>query len=233
MNGVKDVSYIDSTKDTTTTTTTVDNVEDIQYNARIKQYGTKPAAILSYVEGLLNVKSSSSTMSSSSSSSSSSNSSSSSSSSSNTTNKIIIFSKYETSLRQMESTFKNNGILTLRCGTDMTCNEIAQNIYQYTKHGNSDGSSNDNHNNYNVLLLPCEEVGSGTNLQCTTHIIFLEPAGNNASHSLAIENQCIGRANRIGKTTPLSVVYFLINNTIEMKLYSYLEKVNNTLLLHI
>ena len=58
----------------------------------------------------------------------------------------------------------------------------------------------------NVLLMNSDSYCAGMNLQCTTDVIIY--------HNLSsdIEKQAIGRAQRIGRTSPLNVHYLKHNN---------------------
>lgn len=47
--------------------------------------------------------------------------------------------------------------------------------------------------NKRILLMNSRHLAAGTNLQCASHVVFLEPAGDNKTQALSIETQAIGR----------------------------------------
>jgi SNF2 family DNA or RNA helicase len=86
-------------------------------------------------------------------------------------------------------------------------NKITHNIL---KGSASDiGSTIDNftNNKIKVLMLNTKHFGAGMNLQMATHIIFYH-----RFESREIEEQAIGRAQRLGRTGQLSVFYLLHDN---------------------
>jgi SNF2 family DNA or RNA helicase len=68
-------------------------------------------------------------------------------------------------------------------------------------------------------MLSLENAASGTNLTQATHIILMDPISGSRSRAHAIEAQAIGRAHRLGQTQKLTVVRFLIVDTIEHETY--------------
>jgi predicted transcriptional regulator len=62
--------------------------------------------------------------------------------------------------------------------------------------------------NVDVLLVNSRNYGSGMNIDNTTDVIMLH------KFDTEIEKQVIGRAHRLGRTTPLNVWYFLYENEI-------------------
>ena len=173
--------------------------------ALVQTYGTKPAAVLQFVRTTVEA---------------------------NAAHRVLIFSKFDKSLIHIADTFRDVGLPAVRCGTDLDPATNVKAIARYT-HGTANavgeirGRENETtlEQEARVLLLPCEYAGTGTNLQCTTHVVFLEPPGDNAQHTLSLETQCIGRADRIGgRTEPVSVHYFLMEDTVEEKIFAQLDK---------
>jgi SNF2 family DNA or RNA helicase len=66
-----------------------------------------------------------------------------------------------------------------------------------------------------VILLSSRNAASGINLTIANKIILLEPVYGTKEYRKNIENQIIGRANRIGQTRPIDVLRFIIKDTIE------------------
>eukprot|EP00029_Vermamoeba_vermiformis_P013409 TRINITY_DN832_c0_g1_i1.p1 TRINITY_DN832_c0_g1~~TRINITY_DN832_c0_g1_i1.p1 ORF type:complete len:1725 (-),score=428.66 TRINITY_DN832_c0_g1_i1:31-4932(-) len=67
----------------------------------------------------------------------------------------------------------------------------------------------------NVLLLPVKSGGNGLNLIEATHVMIVEPTMNPA-----IEAQVLGRVHRIGQTRETYVHRFVIQDTVEEKVYT-------------
>ena len=60
--------------------------------------------------------------------------------------------------------------------------------------------------NLNVLLINTRNYGSGMNLENTTDIIMFH------KFDTQMETQVIGRAHRLGRTSPLNIYYLLHEN---------------------
>lgn len=67
----------------------------------------------------------------------------------------------------------------------------------------------------NVLLLPVKSGGNGLNLIEATHVMIVEPTMNPA-----VEAQVLGRVHRIGQTRETYVHRFVIQDTVEEKVYT-------------
>ena len=67
----------------------------------------------------------------------------------------------------------------------------------------------------NVLLLPVKSGGNGLNIIEATHVMIVEPTMNPA-----VEAQVLGRVHRIGQTRETFVHRFVIQNTVEEKVYT-------------
>jgi len=59
---------------------------------------------------------------------------------------------------------------------------------------------------YNVLFLNARNMGAGLNIESATHVMLFHRM------SAELESQIIGRANRLGRTNPLEVVYLIHEN---------------------
>lgn len=67
----------------------------------------------------------------------------------------------------------------------------------------------------NVILLSSKNAASGTNLTAANKIILVEPIYGTKKYRQDIENQSIGRSNRIGQKRPIEVIRFIIKDTVE------------------
>jgi len=73
------------------------------------------------------------------------------------------------------------------------------------------------------LLLSAKAKASGANLQCASHVVLLDPVGESAEHGVALEQQAIGRAVRLGQNKKVMVTRFCVSETLEAKLYEQIE----------
>ena len=70
-----------------------------------------------------------------------------------------------------------------------------------------------------MIMLSLDNAASGTNLTQATHVILLEPVGGPKSHADATEAQAIGRAHRVGQSKQVTVVRFIVRNTVEQEMH--------------
>ncbi len=106
--------------------------------------------------------------------------------------KILIFASFENTFYQIVTVLDRLG---MRYAYLKGNNEVVKNIVNNYK----DGS-------LSVLLVNTRNYGSGLNLENTTDIVMFHKLDTE------IEKQVIGRANRMGRTTPLNVWYLLYEN---------------------
>lgn len=113
---------------------------------------------------------------------------------SNNKRKVLIFSSYEMSFQSIASVLTNNRV-SYKClkGNDAQIRKILQ------RYKNED---------LDVLLVNARNFGTGLNLENTTDVVMFHKLNTE------IEKQVIGRAQRYGRTTPLSVWYLLHENEI-------------------
>ena len=111
--------------------------------------------------------------------------------------KIIIFSKFDESLDDMEKKMKENkiGYKRLR-GTASQINSVATEFQ-------------DSYDGVNVLLINGEKYASGLNLQSATDLVFMHKIMDRN-----IESQIIGRIQRLGRVYKAHVHYILYNDEI-------------------
>jgi hypothetical protein len=69
--------------------------------------------------------------------------------------------------------------------------------------------------NIKILLLSSNNAASGMDLTIANKIIFLEPVYGTKKYRQDIENQAIGRSDRLSQTKPIEVIRFIIRDTIE------------------
>lgn len=72
----------------------------------------------------------------------------------------------------------------------------------------------------NIILLSSKNAASGINLTIANKIILVEPVYGTIEYRKDIENQAIGRCDRINQTRPIEVIRYIISDTIEEKIYN-------------
>lgn len=116
--------------------------------------------------------------------------------------KCIIFSQWDTLLQKVKSKIDQFGIKSVNCiGT----------VYQKRKAISQFTNDNDT----KLIFLSSQNSASGLNLICANKIIFIEPVYGSNIYKKDIENQAIGRADRIGQNLPIDIYRFIIKDTIE------------------
>jgi superfamily II DNA or RNA helicase len=68
-------------------------------------------------------------------------------------------------------------------------------------------------------MLSSESAASGTNLTAASQVILLDPVYGSYEFRRNTEWQAIGRAYRMGQTKPVTVVRFIIKDTVESEIY--------------
>jgi SNF2 family DNA or RNA helicase len=116
--------------------------------------------------------------------------------------KCIIFSQWDNMLNKIGSILKQEKVDVLYCSGTVYQRKRAINKFQ------SDPKSN-------IICLSSENCASGINLTSANKIILIEPIYGTKEYRKDIENQAIGRADRIGQKRPIDIVRFIIKNTIE------------------
>ena len=125
----------------------------------------------------------------------------------NKDDKIILFSQWD------ELLHKVGGILTDQGLKIMYCNGT---VYQRKRAIDSFCKDPD----INLILLSSRNAASGINLTVANKIILLEPIYGNKDYRENIEEQAIGRADRLGQKRPIYIYRFIIKNTIEEDIYT-------------
>ena len=113
--------------------------------------------------------------------------------------KCIIFSQWDEILNKI--------------GDSLTQNHVycKGSVYQKKKAIKNFSENSDT----NIILLSSKNAASGTNLTAANKIILVEPVYGTDKYREDIENQSIGRSNRIGQKRPIEVIRFIIKDTIE------------------
>lgn len=116
--------------------------------------------------------------------------------------KCIIFSQWDSLLQKVKSKIDQFGIKSVNCAG--TVYQKRKAVSQFTK----DESTK-------LIFLSSQNSASGLNLMCANKIIFIEPVYGSDTYKMDIENQAIGRADRIGQNRPIDIYRFIIKDTIE------------------
>jgi SNF2 family DNA or RNA helicase len=125
----------------------------------------------------------------------------------NTTNdKIIIFSQFDTFIKLVSKIFNENSINNIFINGSI--NTVNSKIKKFKLD-----------NTINVVFISSDKSPSGLNLQEASHIILLDSLNTTKENAIAIEDQAIGRAVRIGQTKNVSVKRLIMRNTIEHDMY--------------
>lgn len=121
--------------------------------------------------------------------------------------KCIIFSQWDPLLHKLGGYLEQSGCQIVYC--DGTVYQRKKAISNFTS---------DRKGSPNIIMLSSKNAASGINLTAANKIILLEPVYGTEEYREAIENQAIGRADRIGQKRPIEVIRFIIKDTIEERL---------------
>lgn len=112
----------------------------------------------------------------------------------NPTARVLMFSSYDASFTKLEQCLDDADIhyATLN-GSQLRIAKLLRE-FKAGKH--------------NVLFLNARNMGAGLNIESASHVVLFHRM------SSELESQIIGRANRLGRTSPLEVVYLIHQNEI-------------------
>jgi len=110
----------------------------------------------------------------------------------NPTAKILMFSGYDASFASIESKMHETNI---KYATVKGSNARIVKLLNEFKEGK-----------YNVLFLNARNMGAGLNIECASHVVLFHHMNSE------LEGQIIGRAMRLGRKEPLTVVHLLHEN---------------------
>lgn len=112
----------------------------------------------------------------------------------NPTARVLMFSAYDASFAQLERGMDDENI---RYATLNGSQARVAKLLREFKTGV-----------YNTLLLNARNMGAGLNIESATHVVLFHRM------SSELESQIIGRANRLGRTSPLEVIYLVHENEV-------------------
>jgi SNF2 family DNA or RNA helicase len=122
--------------------------------------------------------------------------------------KFILFSQWDNLLIKVGIILDEHGIKNKFCKGN--CHQRTNAIKKFSTD-----------NNMSVIMLSLTNTASGTNLTKASHIIILDSVLGTPKYIMDVENQALARAVRLGqKNEHVTVVRFLIKNTIEEKIYN-------------
>lgn len=121
-------------------------------------------------------------------------------------NRIIIFSQWDKMLEHINATLKTAQVKSMFCQGNVWMRNKAIRSFQ----GYAD---------IRVMLLSLGKAASGTNLTEATHVILIDPVAGTKEEANAIEMQAIGRAHPQGQKKEITVVRFIVKDTVEEALY--------------
>ena len=116
--------------------------------------------------------------------------------------KCIIFSQWDTMLKKIGKILNNEKIDVLYCSGTIYQRKIAIKSFQEESKSN-------------IICLSSQNCASGINLTAANKIILIEPIYGTKDYRKDIENQAIGRADRLGQKRPIEIIRFIIKNSIE------------------
>lgn len=122
--------------------------------------------------------------------------------------KVIIFTQYTETLRQLRAGLKSEGILavTLSGEDDQTARQLSIDAFQKNE-------------NVKVFIGNTMAAGVGITLTEASIVIFCD-----LSWTPALHDQAMDRAHRIGQQRQVNVYFYIAQNTIEEDIFALLEK---------
>ncbi|CAD8193959.1 unnamed protein product [Paramecium octaurelia] len=116
--------------------------------------------------------------------------------------KVLIFTQSVDMIQLIDNLFQENGIIAFRITGQMSVEKREKVIKQFKESQDAI-----------ALLLSLRATSTGLNLTMANNVFLVDPWWNPA-----IEDQAIGRADRIGQQNQVKVVRFLCRNTIEQSI---------------
>jgi len=127
--------------------------------------------------------------------------------------KCIIFSQWDSMLTKIGKLLENEQLNVSYCSGTVYKRKNAIKNFQENP-------------NANIICLSSQHCASGINLTVANKIIFIEPIYGDKEYRTNIENQAIGRVDRLGQKRPIEIIRFIIQDTIEQDIIN--ENNSNT-----
>ena len=134
--------------------------------------------------------------------------------------KMIVLSQYESVLQRISTVLQDADPQTFRNNIAIVKGNVHCRSKQLDRFRSSgEGSAR-------ILLLSLVNTASGSHLAVATHVLLLDPIIDSANKGRAVDAQAIARAHRLGQTELVTVIRFIVENTIDQEDY---QKTNGTL----
>jgi len=122
-------------------------------------------------------------------------------------NHVIIFSQWDDLLRKIGNILDIYGVKNVFCRGNVWQRDKAIRTFNNDK-------------NMRVIMLSSESAASGTNLTKANKVIIVDPVCGTHEYRKNTEGQAIGRAHRMGQTSEVEVLRFVVRDTIEEEIYN-------------
>ncbi len=143
----------------------------------------------------------------------------------NINNRIIVFSTFNETLKQIKNRLAKINVYAVSCTGSIFSRKIAMKAFQNNNIINDNKSVNDGR----IILLSSKNAASGANFNKATHVILCDQISGSTSESYAAEKQAIGRGVRQGmQNNKTKVIRFVVDNTIEQDIYKRNEKIRTS-----
>jgi SNF2 family DNA or RNA helicase len=125
----------------------------------------------------------------------------------NCKDKCIVFSQWDDLLKKVGNTLDTYGIHNVFCRGNVWTRD--KTIRDFTTK-----------NDVKVIMLSSASAAAGTNLTVAKKVILLEPVSGTYEFRKNTEKQAIGRAHRTGQLDEVTVVRFIIKDSVEEEIYN-------------
>lgn len=122
--------------------------------------------------------------------------------------KVIIFSQWDELLHKVGNALDKHSLRPVYCSGNVFARNKAVERFS-------------NESSVNIILLSSRNAASGINLTAANKIILLEPVYGTHKYRKSIEDQAIGRSDRIGQQRSIQVIRFIIKDTIEQDILDH------------